>query len=68
MIFGYILLFLFQLEWRLFQIDFNKFVDNFRYDLDQNNCLRAQIISTSLKELQNWKSMFCNNGRQLYCF
>ena len=28
--------------------DLNKFVDNFRYDLDENNCLRAQIIRKGL--------------------
>ena len=28
--------------------DLKKFVDNFRYDLDENNCLRAQIIRKGL--------------------
>ena len=31
--------------------DLNKFVDNFRYDLDENNCLRAQIITKGTGDL-----------------
>ena len=47
MIFGHILLFLFAVRMKTLS-DVNKFVDNFRYDLDENNCLIAQIVRKGL--------------------
>ena len=47
MIFGHILLFLFAVRMKTLSY-VNKFVDNFRYDLDENNCLIAQIVRKGL--------------------